>query len=400
MSIAEPTTTTTTTPVIPLTPPAAGTAPLAPKFQTDPNSPFFMASAEWQKVQCYVEAGIKLPISGAEAKTKLNISDADVEHFNQLWAAYKNVHDHCIDFNTNIFPSTVNLAGDIADYGRHKAPTFYGAIRTILNKIESGEMSEARGEAQITAALVNLSADAQARADKAAAAAAQINGFIIRTQEDQGVLTPLKDGYEKELDGTDGRIAQLTKDIQEDKDLIESYNEEYHRDVTIAATSPTYAWALPPLGLIAAAVVAGVYGQRATEALKRVGEFREKLEKDDKELASKLALSHDLKTCDTSVKGILESLTAALPILEKARGTWEAMSHDIKGVLATISSDIKDAPTFIQSLGVDEAIQQWADIAVLADNYRANAYVTVLSMDEVKATLAQDPTAYDLPRAA
>jgi hypothetical protein len=360
-----------------------------------------MASSEWQKVQCYVDAGTKLPITGAEARVKLNISDADVEHFSELWAAYKNVHDHCIDFNTNIFPNTVNLAGDISDYGRHKAPLFYGAIRTILDKMSDPKnpMPEDKGEAQITAALLNLSADAQARADKAAAAATQIAGFITRTQEDQGVLTPLKTRYEAELDGTDGRIAQLTQEISDDRAFIETYNAEYRKDVTIACTSATYAWVVP-VGTIAAAVVAGVYGQRATEALKHVHEFQDKLDADNQELASKVALSNDLKTCDLSVKGILESLAAALPILQKARGAWEAMSHDIRGVLTTISTDIKDAPGFIQQLGVDEAITQWADIAVKADNYRANAYITVVSLADVKAALANDPNAYVVPTAA
>jgi hypothetical protein len=374
-------------------------APLAPKFQTDPKSPFFMATADWQKVQCFVEAGIKLPISGAEAKVKLNISDADVSHFSDLWAAYKNVHDHCLDFQINIFPNTVALAGAIVDYGRHRAPAYYGGITKILNEIDAGTMPEEKGEQQIAMILTRLADQAQRGADEAAAAAKQIADFIATTQQDQGVLTPLKARYEHELDGADGRIAQLRAEIQDDLNLIETYNAEYRKDVTIATTTATYAWVVPA-GTIAAAVVAGVYGQRAVEALKHVHEYQDKAEKDDVELAAKIALSNDIKICDASVKGILDSLTAALPVLEKARGAWEALSTDIKSVLDTLSNDIKDAPSCIQQFGVDTALSEWADIATLADNYRANAFVSVLPLADIEAKLALDPHAYDVAKAA
>jgi hypothetical protein len=384
----------------PATAPAnTSSSPLAPKFQTNPGAPFFMTSADWQKVQCYLVAGIQLPISGEEARIKLKINAEDVQHFSDLWNTYKSVHDHCATFNSVTYPETVAVAGDIVDYGRHKAPIFYGAIQKILDAIDAGTMNEEKGEAQITIALKNLSDDATKRAKKAAAAAASIQKFIQQTQEDQGVMTPLKTRFLQELEGVGGRITQLEQEITDDRALIESYNDEYRKDVTIACTTATYAW-LFPAGTIAAAVVAGVYGDKAVQALKRVHEFQDKLEKDNAELASKLLMSADLKSCDASLKGIIDSLTVALPILGKARGAWEALSTDINKVLDTINNDIKDAPTFIQSLGVNEAIAQWADIATKADNYRANAFVSIVPLAEIQTKLANDPRAYDVPKAA
>jgi hypothetical protein len=374
-------------------------SPLAPKFQTDAKSPFFMATEEWQKVQCFIEAGITLPISGAEAKVKLNVSAADVDHFSELWAAYKDVHDHCLDFQTNIFPNTVALAGAIVDYGRHRAPQYYGGITKVLNAIDAGTMTEEKGEKTIGLILTSLAGHAQHGADEAATAAKQIADFIATTQQDQSVLTPLKTRYEAELDGADGRIAQLRTEIKDDRDFIDTYNDEYRKDVTIATTTATYAWVFPA-GTIAAGIVAGIYGQKAVEALKHVHEFQDKLEKDDVELAAKIALSDDIKICDTSVKGILDSLTAALPVLQKARGAWEALNTDIKAVLVTLKDDIQDAPSLIQQFGVDTALAEWADIATLADNYRANAFISVVSLADIEAKLALDPHAYDVPKAA
>jgi hypothetical protein len=357
---------------------------LAPKVEPAPNGRFFMAVDDWQVIQCYVEGGTRLPISKDEAITKLNISPEDADHFHDMWEAYSNVHDHCHDFQFNVFPQTVSLASDIVDYGRAKVPTYYGGLTRILDRVDQGTLTPALATQKIQAILTNLTADAQDRADKAEAAMKSIAGFIEQTQQDKGFLEPIQDRYKQEYEGESGIIAQFTQEVEDDKNLIETFNDEYRKDVTIACTSATYAWIFP-CGTIAAGVVAGVYGKRAQDALDHVHEYQDKLAATEVKLRAAILLKHDLDLANTSLDGIVEKLNAALPVLAKAKGIWSALTDDIKQVLVTIAQDISKAPLIIASLGVDEAIIQWKAIADEADQYRVNAFITIKSEDAIKS---------------
>lgn len=362
---------------------------MGPKVEPAPNGRFFMAIEEWQAVQCYVEAGIRLPITKDEAIVKLGVSSEDADHFNDLWQAYANVHDHCQDFQARVFPNTVSLASDIVDYGRTKAPVFYKAILKLLTDLEDPNVTPERAailRRNLALALDNLTKDAQSRADKATAAMNQINGFIQQTQQDKGFLEPIQDRYHKEYEGEQGKIAQYTQEIEDDKNLIASANEEYQKDVTIACTTATYAWVFPA-GTIAAAVVAGVYGKRAQDALDNIHRFQDMMASSEVRLRAAVMLKQDLELANTSLDGLVTKLNAALPVLAKAKGIWNALADDLKQVVNTIKNDIADMPSFIAELGVDEALGQWKTLADEADGYRVNAFITVKSVAEI----ANDP---------
>ena len=368
---------------------------LGPAATPAPNGQFFMSVQEWQTVQCYVEGGIKLPITADEAVIKLGLDKSDVAHFSDLWPVYGRVHDHCVDFKTRVFPTTVSLASDIVDYGHHKAPIFYGALTRVIDQVNAGTISDQKGQIQIQAILKNLAQDAQQRAKKAQDAKNDINSFIVQTVEDKGFLTPIQDRYKQEYEGEQGKIKQFESEIQGDLDLIDHYNDEYRKDVTIACTTATYAWVVPA-GTIAAAVVAGIYGAKAQEALDNVHKYQRMLEQTRGDLRAAIMLKQDLKLADDSISGIVDQLTKALPVLEKAKGIWSALADDIANVIKTIDQDIAQMPTIIAGLGVDEAIAQWKSIGDEADAYRVNAFIVTKDESDIKANAAE----YALPKAA
>lgn len=368
--------------------PADGTTPsLAPNVKPDPNSPFFMSQESWHSLQCYLKSGMELSTSPADAVVKMGIAQEDADKFADLWAAYKQVQDHCADFRKTTLPDTVNLAGSLAEYGRDKAPIFYAGL---LQATDPNDFKDVLANLRQTA--VDFAADADKVRD-------EINDFIDQTTKDKATLSPILDKYKQEYDGEQGLITQYRTEIQDDTDLIDHFNDEYRKDVTIACTSATYAWVFP-VGTIAAAVVAGVYGKRAQDALDHVHEYQDKLAGAQERLRSALVLSHDLDLVDKSLDGIIASLNDALPVVQKMKGIWTALAKDIDLIVATIDKDISGMPRFIQKLGIKEAIQEWQDLAAGADQFRVNAFVEFLELNEVKAKLAADPNAFGVPKAA
>jgi hypothetical protein len=276
------------------------------------------------------------------------------------------------------------LAGDIADYGHHDAPVFYGAITKIADAVNAGTLTDDKAATQIDMICTRLAKDAQANSDKVDQAMKDISSFIVQIRHDKGALAPIHARYVQEYEGQAGLITQFTQEVEDDKNLIDSFNKEYRKDVTIACTSATYAWVFPA-GTIAAAVVAGVYGKRAQDALDHVHEYQDKRASTEDKLRAAILLKHDFEFANQSLDGLISDLNAAMPVLEKAKGIWGALADDLKNINATIKNNPQGVPAFIASLSVDVAIQQWKDLADAADQYRVNAYITVKSEADIKA---------------
>jgi Bacillus haemolytic enterotoxin (HBL) len=358
------------------------------------NNPFLLSTPQFIAVQTYVEAGSTLPASQEDMQVKLGISPKDAATFDDLILAYKGVATHCSYFKRTTFPMSVELAGDIVHYNT-KVPIYYGALTPIINGWNDGTLSPDLAKAKLDAILKNLLSTAKGYATNATTVKEKMNQFVQETTQDQSNLAPVKKRYEDILDGEHGEIQTYRDMIENAKDQIHHWNEEYQKDVTIAATTATYAW-IWPAGTIAAAVVAGVYGKRAQDALDNIHEFQDKLASSQTSLKKALTLQGDLTLADTSLTNILTELKVALPVLQQMEGIWGAIAKDLSDILQVIDQDIDQAPAIIKDLGVAEAIIDWEKVARIADSYRANAYITVTTEDEIK----KDPSKYALPTTA
>jgi hypothetical protein len=360
-----------------------------------------MSSTEWQTLQCYIQDGLHLPTSANDAKVKLSISDEDVNKFADLWAAYATIESHCADFNGAIFPQIVALAGDIADFGHNDAPTYYPAITDAYTAMKDGSLSHADGIAEVQAILAQVQQGAQDCAAKVDAVVKQVNDFVNTTTQDQGLITPIKARYDKEYLGQAGKIQIFNDEITADQVAIAAFNAEYKQDCLIAETSASYCW-IVPVGTIAAAVVAGVYAERATAALRHIRESQDDLENAETELRAAILLQQDLKLATGGLDGIAKALDAALPVLDKVKGVWDALGGDIDKILDKVDKlpDPTKIIPLIEELDVKAAGKAWSDLADDADQFRVNAFVVMQTEAEVKQTVANNPNAYDLPKAA
>lgn len=358
---------------------------IAPQSIADPGvaggPAFTMSRPEWIAIQTYVTDALALPTTDDAFRKSLGKgAPADLSDFKQLISAYGAINDHVTDWQKNIYPETVSLASDVYQYGTNKAPAFYPPILKEA-AILADNPDDEHAKAALKAILDNLKVDAQSRADRASAVAGKIQTFAGETEADKVTLigTDGKGGlvkyYNDEYGSTSEEVEELNKDIVAQQLILKSANDEYDHDVVVAATTPTYAWVWP-VGTVAAAVVAGIYGKRATDALDRARAAQDKINTLSAKLAADANLMIAINSAQIGMNTIVRDVTAALPVIQKIQGVWGGISSDLGAISAMIDNDIRNVPPIIMSLGVDEAITAWHNVALAADAYRVNAYVT------------------------
>lgn len=370
-------------------PSATATEPqIGPAVLADPGTPngrpFLMSRTEWITVQTYVIDVLALPTTtDAFGKSLGPGAPSDLSDFKPLIGAYSTMRDHCEVWQNETFPATISLATDIANYGSSKAPVYYPPILKEAN-ILTNDPNNAQAKQALTAILDNLSQQAKDYQTKAGAVAAAVKTFADQTQADRVTLvgTDGKGGlskvYNDKYGATSQDVQDATKEIAAQKLVLKGANDEYNHDVVVAATSPTYAWVWP-VGTIAAAVVAGIYGKRATEALDRARAAQSKINTLSDKLAADANLMVAINAAELGMNSIIQALSAALPVVQKIQGIWGAIAGDLDNIVNLIETDIRQALPVIMNLGVDEAVTAWKNVAAEANDYRVYANVTMTS---------------------
>jgi hypothetical protein len=352
-----------------------------PNFTGGPA--FALSTTEWIAIQTYVVDSLALPTDEAAFKKSLGPgAPSSLVDFIPLIAAYKAINAHCTTWKNDTYPSSVELASNIHSYAL-AASTYYNPILPLA-RILTANPNDADAKAKLEAILSKLSKDATDNQTKASAVAVKIKAFADQTSADKVELSG-KDGkgglvkkYNDEFGSTSAEVAELTKQLKAQQEILKSKNAEYDHDVVVAATTPTYAWVWP-IGTIAAAIVAGVYGKKATDALEAARAAQQKINSLSDKLAADANLMVAINSAELGMTTILNSLNAALPVIQKIEGVWGAIAGDLSNIVNLIKTDIGEALPIIMDLGVEEAITAWTSVGLEADSYRVNAYVTVKS---------------------
>lgn len=340
------------------------------------GGPFLLSQPEWLGIQRYLVSGMHLPADKAALIAQLGgtAPPNGIDSYADLIAGFAAVNAHCTAFNNGTLPDSVACADQIVQYNRD-VPTYYGALTKLLPQLEV-PTPDPTVVAQFKAIVTLLATQAQEYADHATKVKDGMKAFADLSVQDQISLGALHDKYSKLLGDQSPVIAQLATDAKTDTDSMRQWNSQYEHDTVVAATSATYAW-LWPFGTIAAVVVAGVYGKRATDDLARVHEFQAKLDLVNNQTKAAAIMLLDLGLINSDLDDIGTKLAAALPTIEKIEGIWSAIASDLTSLATTIDTHIAQVPAIIRSLGIDTAIKDWNDVASEANAYRVNAFITV-----------------------
>lgn len=346
------------------------------------ESDFVLSSEEWLTIQCYVAKTLGLPNNEDKFRTFLGSgAPDDISDFTQLIGVYDKMIKHVTEWQDHTFPASVSLASDIYNYSM-KVETYYTPILPLAD-ILVVDPGNQKAKDKLSAILSTLSREARDHQVKAAEVAAKIKDFANRTLEDKIELSGndgksgLSKYYADKYGDTSENAKKLAKSISDMQAVLDKATEEYNHDVVVAATTPSYCWVLPPLGLVAAAIVAGIYGDKAVKALDNMRAAEKKIKelKDEERVNANLLLI--LNTTNTGLAEIVDAVNTALPLIQKIEGTWMSIADDLDAIVKIIEEDIQKALPIIMDLGVENAIKSWKAVGKAADKYRQNAYITI-----------------------
>jgi hypothetical protein len=345
---------------------------------------FILSNPDFVAVQTYVESALSLPKTKVEFKTYLGAgAPADMSDFAPLIDVYRSMFDASTKWSDKTFPDTVKLASEVYDYGQNKAPVYYRPILPLA-EILTNDPGNAAAKAKLKAILDNLQRTAKGIAHRAQLSADKVKAYAEVSQADQGRLNDLFARYKKQYGETSADVKRLTDDIATQRLVLQAANDEYNHNVIVAATTPTYVWIFPA-GMIAAAVVAGVYGKRATDALDRSRAAQARIQALDVRLIAHANVMDSLHLSKFSITNISKRLAKALPVIQKIHGVWGGIADDLGAIVKLIDDDIRNALPIIMDLGVEQAIRSWAAVARAADAYRVNAFVSIAPADSMEA---------------
>jgi hypothetical protein len=340
-----------------------------------------LSATEWVAIQVYVNNGLALPATADAFKASLGSgAPSDLADFTQLISAYASLHNHVNTWQTDTYPATVTLASDIHQYAL-EAPTYYNPILPLAQTLSTNP-DDKNAATELTALLGVLTKQAQANHDRAAEVADKIKTFADQTQTDRVTLSGpdgnsgLQKYYFDKYGAESADVVDLTKKLALKQKELADANAEYDHDVVVAATTPTYAWVWP-FGTIAAAIVAGVYGKRATDALAAGRAAQLQIDTYSAKLAADAKMMIAINTTEAGISNILNKLNAALPIIQKVQGVWGAIRDDLNGIIDLIETNIAEVPPIIMNMGVTSAINAWTSVGEEADKFRVNAFITV-----------------------
>jgi Bacillus haemolytic enterotoxin (HBL) len=349
------------------------------------TDPFVLSSADWVKVQVYVEQGAALPTTMDDMQVWLGqtITDDLKSDFNLLIDTHTQVKEHCSNWKTRVYPQTVDLANSIVHYNT-EVPDLYQALLDTLDIIKSKMRSKDPGD---KAALADAQADfhdlladrsekARDFAKQADDAAKAVSDFVTETEDDKTKIETVQKDFNDKYGAESDEVKSLQEQLTEEQTILDDADAEYRHDVVVASTTPTYSWIIPA-GLIAGAVVAGVYGDRAVKALQRKRAAQDQINTIGGQITRDQNLMSIVGFGKTSISGLLDHLNAALPVLQKIKGIWNAIASDLDNLADLMTNDVEKAVPIVEKIEIKGAIKSWDALSQKADKYRVNAYVTV-----------------------
>jgi len=188
--------------------------------------------------------------------------------------------------------------------------------------------------------------------------------------------TRLFDDYTVKIGTNSLEVTQLTERIRVLNDGLPAKREEYHQYCLIAETTPTYLVA-GPFGLIAAAIVAGIFGDKAVKKLNEITD-------DENEIQAKTAKLADDQTEYTFLTSSHDDISNNIALVNKAltavaayRGSWGAIAGDLDKNIQQLDAATPEKPFAFKTTQLKTLNAQWKSLEEKADQFRVTAFIIV-----------------------
>ncbi|WP_105167876.1 alpha-xenorhabdolysin family binary toxin subunit A [Pseudoalteromonas sp. T1lg23B] len=352
---------------------------LSPKTLFTDDKNFLLTADEWIDIQNYVSTSFALPTDEPSMRLQLHMpSDlAYSAEFQALANLYTQVKSNARNWRVDTYPSAVNLAhtihsyaGDIEDY--------YGPLIEAIDDFIDNDNDGSAEFAQVL--LADLAATAEENQLEAQHVFEKIQQFSANNNEYHAALVRMQDGFKKDV--LSQRLEQVRQRLANAHATLNDVEDEYQHYVTVAATTPTYAW-VPFYGWVAAPVVAGIFGSKAAQAMSAMHDVENEiheLEQSERHLVITIQ-AYDASV--NSLKSTEQSLQEAQQSVAKIEAHWQFIKNDLGEIVKDLDdvnsslekrSAIKARLAKIKLEGRNGVINDWKEVGNKAYQFMANAY--------------------------
>ena len=233
---------------------------------------FSMSNQSWLSLQTFLADVTKLPSTTAQLAANMGSgAPSPMTDFDKLITLYVSMQSQGSGFTNTLYPSIVSLASDIYNYAT-SINGYYQGLQEEINALNTKGITPAQQQQcqQNIIAIVNqLATNIAPYISNANAVVSNLKSFVSNLQSDSNTLGNYYTYYNNEYGTNSQAKKDLITQLATENAALQTARSDYNYDVTVAATTPTYGWILFA-GTIAAVVVAGVYGARATAALNTI----------------------------------------------------------------------------------------------------------------------------------
>jgi hypothetical protein len=278
-------------------------------------------------------------------------------------------------WDQDLFPKTRNLATAIAEQAAFMITRIQNCKRSIgtTNPNDINELKKL-----FATDFVKSYTYAQQAKKDAESLSIDLGNFQTLFKGHKATLKGLKDSYKSEYNLDLENNKKLETLIQNLTTSISDLRSEYDRDVVIAATSVTYAW-FTIFGFIAAAVVAGVYGSRATAALKQIQEDQNKIAEFQAEINAVNTLIATFSLANSFIDKVDKDINSVIGILDNVINDWDKMVSSLSVFVkeGDQQSVMLEGVFVIAKLRYESLETSWENIQTTAENYGRNCVKSV-----------------------
>ncbi|QFI37816.1 alpha-xenorhabdolysin family binary toxin subunit A [Moritella marina ATCC 15381] len=340
-----------------------------------------LSTTEWYQIQAYATAAISLPTTEASLRTltKFPASDAFTYEYQNLLSEFTSINQSGHDWNSNIYPSIVDLALQLANYGDIHPQL----ILPLMNQLT---------QLQQNALVFNLDAAATNR-DAALSFLNVLKNFThIQQQATTKAVENLKqfaadvEAQKAQLDVIEGDFSTLlnSDSISTLRHNISLLNDEiagYRDDLSEAKRNIGLCAIGGPLVLT---ICGSIEGARKVRLDNLIADIDNQINAANASLEHAVNLGASYEIAHSNINDMLTHIENALPQLKKVQLHWQGLESDFDSLTTSLNSlDSEDAlrnanllvAGIVSSPLAGTVGPKWLEISNKARQFAQNAYV-------------------------
>ncbi len=402
---------------------------LDPSFALNQDRSFLLIHPDMSGLQANLEAGKRLPNDLDQLKASIECFSIDkADQYDDILTVYQKIIQHSKEASSSLYPAIVKLAGTVVSYNL-TVQDYYPALQTAAQEWKKASAQQKpEKEAEISSILQELSTATYVT--EVEQVQEQLQTFFFQVKQDEQMLTPIASKYRNQFVDKIGLLGELKLEIDTYRQQLLLLSREYKLRGTIYNS---YLWC-PLLNMAIAVNLLATHPALKETFRKRIKNFLERLQKVKEEkpniqaslkevqeaekLLKQLLIipqptEHDLQevvqllreamTKLTGIQerqallflGLLDQAQIALQniddvqsslfsLIEKLHAGWKQLDQTLLSF-----TQIKDKTAWIEYIiaSIPAVVQQWKHVSSLADQYRANAFVSVIEEKDIETAL-------------